>query len=205
MKLLLSLLLFFSPLASFIPEQEVSVIASYCCVYTDASFEAEKLKDGKNDLLIYHNDIVKVLEEKNDFVKVQVNETVNGYIYKYYVTANSSQDVYPVFNASIRNNDTIIYDIDQKDSGFKAKAGDRIFLYAGFNDKKEFTPIQIVLEDGSLYNGLIKSSEINPDGISNLLIIGISIIAASVTIILSIVFIKKTKKHKKKKQKQLAK
>ena len=84
-----------------------------------------------------------------------------------------------------------------KDTGLIAKKDTRIFIYSGFNEKKQYTPVQLVLEDGSLYNGYIKTADIKPDGISSLLIIGISIIAAAVTIILSLVFIQKKNKKKK--------
>ena len=95
--------------------------------------------------------------------------------------------------------------INGKQAAFKKaiitlKEGERLFLYDGYDDKREYTPVQVVLEDGSLYNGLILTSNIKPDGISSLLIVGITIIAASVTIILSLIFIKKSK-DKKKKQK----
>ena len=46
--------------------------------------------------------------------------------------------------------------------------------------------MQVVLEDGSLYNGYMLTKEVSPDGISGLLVAGISIIIALVTIVLSI-------------------
>lgn len=54
--------------------------------------------------------------------------------------------------------------------------------------------VQIVLEDGSLYNGYMLKADIEPDGISATLIVGITIIVAVATIILSLLFIKKKKK-----------
>ena len=112
--------------------------------------------------------------------------------------SNTSQYIYPVTNATIRN-DTKIYDLQLSDSELPlAKKNTRVYLYNGFDDKKEYTSVQIVLESGELYNGFIKTADIKPDGVSGLLIAGISIIAASVTVILSLVFIKKKKKSKKK-------
>lgn len=199
MKLLLSFFMLFSPLMSFIPNQDAIIIASYCYLYSSPSFSSEIVKIDENPFILYHNEKVTIIEENEDFILVKTqNEQTQGWVYKYYLTTNTSQIVYPVFNASVRNDNTIIYDINKSPTELKANAGQRVYLYDGFDDKNEFTAVQLLLEDGSLYNGYLKSADISPDGVSSLLIVGISIIAACVTIILSIIFIKKTKKNKSK-------
>lgn len=175
--------------------KEAQIISSKCDLYLQPSFASEKLKDGETVVSFKHGSIVLVKELSEDFALIEKDE-IEGWAYKYYLTQNTSQDVYPVFNGKIRNN-TSIYDIEMKDTGLIAKKDTRIFIYSGFNEKKQYTPVQLVLEDGSLYNGYIKTADIKPDGISSLLIIGISIIAAAVTIILSLVFIQKKNKKKK--------
>ena len=62
------------------------------------------------------------------------------------------------------------------------------------DSEEDFVAVQIVLEDGSLYNGYMLKADIEPDGISATLIVGITIIVAVATIILSLLFIKKKKK-----------
>ena len=200
MSILLSFIIGFSMLFSFSVGGEGVIIASHCYLFSSPSFESEKIMSGDSELVLYHNDKVIILQEDGDFLLVKTDEQdKEGYVYKYYVTSNSSQDVYPVFNATIRN-DSIIYDIDKNPTEWKAKAGSRVYIYGGFNEKG-MTAVQVVLEDGSLYNGYVNSVDLKPDGISSTLIVGISVIAAAVTIILSIIFLKKTKKKKVKKGK----
>ncbi len=172
--------------------KEAQIISSKCDLYLQPSFASEKLKDGETVVSFKHGAIVLVKELSEDFALIEKDE-IEGWAYKYYLTQNTSQNVYPVFNGKIRNN-TSIYDLEMKDTGLIAKKDTRIFIYSGFNEKKQYTPVQLVLEDGSLYNGYIKTADIKPDGISSLLIIGI---AAAVTIILSLVFIQKKNKKKK--------
>lgn len=196
MKLILPLLAIVFSSMSFAPAQEVSVISSYSYLYAQPSFTSEKIMDGEEELLIYHGEKLTVIEEEGDFVLVEYQSNLQGYIYKYYITTNSSQVVYPVFNGNVRIEGAVIYDIDGSPTEYRAHAGQEVYIYGGFNDDGDFTAVQLVLEDGNLYNGLIRTEDLSPDGVSSLLIVGISIIAACVTIILSLVFIKKVKKKK---------
>lgn len=179
--------------------QAATVITSYCYVYETPSLESDKLSkteiDGsKTPILLKHNDIVTVESITGDFAKIQEYE---GYVYKYYLTQNKSQDIYPVFNATVRNS-SIIFDMDLNDSGFVATKDTRVYIYQGFDDTKEYTAVQVVLEDSSLYHGYILTENIKPDGVSSLLIVAITIIMAAVTIITSIWFIRKKSKKKEK-------
>lgn len=205
--LLLSMLLPVSNSFSFALTQgaEAKVIVSRCYLYADSSFSAEIVtyEEGENTLqvILHYGDEIEVKGFKEDFVLVSTNGEIEGYIYKYYLTDNTSQIVYPVFNASLRKT-SVLYDIEQKPTEYKIKKGSRVYIYEGFKDKEKRTAVQVVLEDGSLYNGYISTANINPDGVSGLLIIAISIIIAGVTIVLSIIFIKKKKKSQKAKNKE---
>lgn len=157
---------------------------------------SNKVQDNGEDLLLMHGQALEVIDEDGDFVQVSLtlNEQVfQGYIYKYYLTKNSAQSIYPVFNGSVRIDNAIIYDINKTPTSYTAKKNQGVYIYSGFNDDEEFTAIQIVLDDGSLYNGYIKTIDLSPDGVSPLLIVGITLIAAAVTVTLSLVFIKKRK------------
>ena len=157
---------------------------------------SNKVQDNGEDLLLMHGQALEVIDEDGDFVQVSLtlNEQVfQGYIYKYYLTKNSAQSIYPVFNGSVRIDNAIIYDINKTQTSYTAKKNQGVYIYSGFNDDEEFTAIQIVLDDGSLYNGYIKTIDLSPDGVSPLLIVGITLIAAAVTVTLSLVFIKKRK------------
>lgn len=180
--------------------KEASVIASRCDVYQSTNFPLTKvvILDGEEEknYTLKHGQKVEILSIENDFAQIKSEDEIEGFVYKYYLTQNSSQVVYPVFNGTIRN-DTIIYDIDIISSGYSAKKGDRVFIYKSFEEKKDYTAVQVVLQDGILYNGYVLTKDVNPDGVNSLLIVGISIISAAVTIVLAIIFIKKGKKKKK--------
>lgn len=176
------------------------VVVSRCYLYTSDNFSSEKVSyQEENDTILVvlsYGDSVSINNFSGDFAFVTTQSEKQGYIYKYYITDNTSQNVYPVFNASIRR-ETPIYDIDKNQTEWTAKKGARVFIYEGFNDKNQWTAVQIVLEDESLYNGYVKTEDIKPDGVSGLLIVAISIIIAAVTIIMSLLYIKKKKKKKK--------
>lgn len=170
-----------------------TIIASRCTVYSQADFNSDKILINNEEIFyLKHGEEVDILEVNSDFAKIS-KDNIEGYVYKYYITQNSSQIVYPVFNGSIRK-DTIVYDMDFKESGYTLNKGDRVFAYKSYNDKEEYAAVQVILEDGNLYNGYIHTKDLDPDGFSGLLITAISIIVAAVTIILAIVFIKKKKK-----------
>lgn len=192
---LFSMIIFAS--MSFAPQDKVTVISSYSYLYEEASFTSTKVQINESDLLLMHGQELEVIEESGDFLLVStiVNDnTYQGYIYKYYVTKNSAQIIYPVFNGKVRTENAVIYDLDKNPSPYVASKNQGVYIYNGFDDDEEYTAIQIVLEDGNLYNGYIKTTDLAPDGVSPLLIVGISLIAAAVTIILSLIFIKKRKK-----------
>lgn len=175
---------------------QATVISSRCCLYSSPDFSSDKITiiedDQEKIIYLTHNQSVKILTIVDDFAFVSY-QNVNGYIYKYYLTQNSPMMIYPVFNASVRE-DSTIYDIEKEPTINTALKGSRVFIYSGFDSNEELTAIQIVLADGSLYNGYIKTEDLKPDGISGLLIAGITIIIAGVTIILSLLFIRKKKK-----------
>ena len=174
------------------------ITASSCYLYSEASFSSEFILQDNNPYLLKFNDEVEIVMEENDFVQVQIpNTEISGYVYKYYLNTNQSQTVYPVFNAELRN-DSLLYDDLIKKTDITLKKGQRLFLYQGYDETKEYTAVQVVLENGIVFNGNILTKDIKPDGISSLLILGITIIAACVTIILSLIFIKKIKNKKNK-------
>lgn len=193
----------FISLFSFNAGQEVFVTASTCYLYTAPSFESEIVLDNEEKVTLIHGDKLIVISQSDEFIEVKLskNEQISGYVYEYYVTDNISQKVYPVFNCSVRNDNTIIYDFEKEPTTYTASSGQRVYIYNGFDDQKGFTSVQVVLPDGSLYNGYIKSDDLKPDGINRLVIVGLPIIAACVTIILSIIFLKKKKTDKKKEKK----
>lgn len=176
---------------------EARVIASHCDIYSEADFSSERLTiivdQEEKPLRLKHGEIVDVVDIQNDFALVETSQH-RGYVYKYYLTQNTPQTVYPVCNATIRR-DTQVLDMDFQPTLHQATKGTRVFIYKSYTEKKGHTSIQLVLDDQTIYNGYVLTKDVKPDGISGLLIAGISIIAAAVTVVLSIVFIKKKKKR----------
>ena len=188
--------------ANALSNGQAFVIASKCNLYSFADFASQKvtvLDEDEQPVLITlkFNDSVTISSIEEDFAFVETSKGIQGWIYKYYLSQNDSQDVYPVFNATIRK-DTIIYDVNKASTEKLALAGTRAYIYGGYNKKEEYTAVQIVLEDTSLYVGYISTADIEPDGVSKMLIVAITIITAAVTITLSLLFIKKKMRKKRK-------
>lgn len=197
MKIFLPLLSMIISLSSFVVGDSAYVISSRAYLYNEASFSSQKVAENGQELVLNHGQELVILDQENDFVLVSLTIDENeysGYIYKYYITSSSSQTVYPVFNGSVRREATI-YDMDYNPK-YTIKSGQSVYIYNGYDDDDEYTAVQVVLEDGSLYNGYVRTEDLQPQGISPLLIVGISIISACITVILSLVFIKKSKKIK---------
>lgn len=185
-------------LSAFAPNSTAFVLASRCPLYSTPDFTSSIVQYEETDYFLSQNDQVEVLGTEGDFVLVKTSENVEGYVYKYYLTQNTSQETYPVFNCSVREN-CLVYDLEKNPTTYVAEKNQRVFIYNGFdNVEGGYTEVQLVLADGSLYNGLIKSSSLRPDGVNRNAIIAIPIILAGITVVLSIVFIGKKKKKRKK-------
>ena len=197
MKLLLSIFSFFLTLSPLQVGTTLYVASSYCYVYTDPDFESAKIEVNEDFYTLKTYDEVEFRDEQDDFYLVKTKDDIEGWVYKYYLTTNKSQSVYPVFNATIRN-DCEVYNFDGTKNGQSLKKDARVYLYKGFNDKEKFTSIQYIQEDGTLVNAMVLTEQIQPDGLSSLVIVAISLVASITTIVLMVVFIKKPKKKSKK-------
>lgn len=191
MSFILSIMFLFSSVS--VSSTPVEVIASSCFLYQAPSFESEKVQVDENDLVFHFGQNLTLLTEENNFALVQTTEGQTGYVYKYYIAKSEDFEVYPSFNGSIRTENAVIYNLDFEETNFRAKSGQGVYLYQGFSSEK-FTAVQIVLENGKLYNGYVLTADLEPNGISSTLIVGITIISAVVTIVLSLLFIRKKKK-----------
>lgn len=183
--------LFSSMTVSSVP---VEVIASSCFLYEEPSFESEKVQENGSDFILNFGQTLTLLVEEEDFALVQTADEKIGYVYKYYIAQEDGFEVYPSFNGYVRTDNAVIYNLEFEPTSYRASSGQGVYLYQGFNSEEDFTAVQIVLEDGQLYNGYILTADLEPNGISASLIVGIAIIVAVATIILSLVFIKRKKK-----------
>ena len=176
----------------------VTVVADYCYVYETAAFDSPLLQDEK-PVKFTHGQKLSVLEDKPslDFIKVEVEGAESGgYVYRYYVTySDVTQEIYPVFNGKIVNDNVKLYDLDKKETSLVAKKGQKVYLYNGYNGKEEFNAIAIKLDDGSLFYGYVKTADVEPYGVNAGLITGIVVIASCLTIIFLLLFMKKKKRQ----------
>ena len=69
----------------------------------------------------------------------------------------------------------------------------RVFLYQGFNNKKQYNAVAFVHENEVVY-GFLKKDDIDPDGVNPLLITIACFAIAAIGIILTFVFMKRKKK-----------
>ncbi len=179
----------------------VQVVASQCFLFEEKSFDNPIKNNSQENLIIKHGEKLKVLEgEQESFIKVEYTEekTYQGFVYARYVTYNNlSQEVYPVFNASVIENDVEVYNLDGSLAEIILNKGKELYLYEGYTKKTEFTAVCFVDEDGSLFYGKIRTKQLAPYGINAGVITGIVVAISCVTIILLLIFMKKTKKQKR--------
>ncbi len=172
------------------------VMVPSCPVYQTADFSSPLLYNDEPVTLANNSEVVELVVE-GDFAKITFNyldTELEGYVYKYYLSfSKSEQEMYPVFNGSVAHEGAVIYDLQETPTTHTAKAGQGIYLYKGYQHHEKYNAVAIVLEDGSLYYGLMLTSDISPNGINAGLITGIMVIASCLTIIFLLVFIKKKK------------
>ena len=206
------ILLLFSFVFIFCPSQKAfalengnaQIIATKCNLYEEASFSSSKvsIQDEEENIVtitLRFGDEVQVGEIQGDFAFITTSKGVQGWVYQYYLSQSSSQQIYPVFNGTIIK-EALIYYIDGQSTDIVATKGTRVFLFEGFDSKIDKTAVQIVLENGTLLTGYISTDCVEPDGVSKTLIIAITIVAAVSTITLSLIFIRKKSKKKKEKK-----
>ncbi len=193
MKLLMCFLMLFIPINA--ADNFAWVVASSCYIYQSESFD-ECIMSGDQALSLSHGTQLEILaDDGGDFVKVKYEE-FEGYIYRYYLAFSEPlQESYPVFNGSMVT-ESKIYDLNKSETSYIAKAGQQVYIYNGFNSKDEYTAIALVLEDGKLFYGYVKTLDVQPYGINGALITGIMVVVSCLTIIFLLLFIKKKKGSK---------
>lgn len=201
MKLLMCFVMMFSLGNPDIINQEASVIATTCYVYETASFDSPLVINDEY-ITLKHGDTVRVYGEEGEFSIVRFDyDNVNFqdkdyYIYSNYLTFNKvEQETYPVFNAKVANDNAVIYDLNTTVTDFTAHKGQGLFLYNGYSSKEEYTAVALVLDNGKVYYGFMKTEDIKPNGISAGLITGIVVLVTCLTIIFLLLFMRKKKRQ----------
>ncbi len=190
--------------------QNFVVTANKANIFKNADFASDVLKtlSLKNVVQVTFTDNKPIETLKDNFVFYSVKfADVEGFMLAdLLVPEQKFLTSIPKFNAQT-NTEARVYFLEDnkiKESEITLKNKERIFLYEGFDSKKEFTAITYVVtnQDGthSVMYGYLKSKDINPDGINPLLITCVVLILAILGIIFAWMFMKNKKiKFKKKK------
>lgn len=200
---------FLAPNFAFAQENQTTYIvtANYASVFENADITALKLGQINHNEEVYvetENDLPKEYLGNNFvFYKITYNQ-LDGYVLADLLTPkNNVITAIPSFNAQTNSSCKVYFKQDNQmvESEISLNKGERIFLYEGFNGKKEFNAIAFVYDNQVVY-GYLKSENIAPDGINPIIITCIIIIIALLGIIFAWLFMKnkkvKIKKHKSK-------
>ena len=181
--------MFFSSLSVAYPVDTVlSVVTNYAYMYSEASFTSEKLEytldKGEEVILLSEN-----LE--NNFYKVRY-KTDEGYIYKECLAlVGEDQAVILTYNAKTSVK-TKVYSLSSQEELFEINENTELFLYEGYHRNSDYTAVKFS-HDGEIVLGYIKTIDISPYGVSNVLIVSITAIVACVGVILILLGINKKK------------
>lgn len=125
-----------------------------------------------------------------------INEEKEGFILSdLVVPKNNFLTTIPKFNAKT-NAKARVYFLQNGNytpSNITLPKHQRVFLYQGFNNKKQYNAVAFVHENEVVY-GFLKKDDIDPDGVNPLLITIACFAIAAIGIILTFVFMKRKKK-----------
>ena len=178
------------------------VSANAAVVFETADLTSEKLETLNYGTLVEvatEDGSAKVFENSSyKFYFVTHNET-SGYVIMDLLTPQGQTiTAIPNFNGKT-NAACPVYRLEGEnyvETGISLEKKQKIFLYEGYNRKKEFTAISFVYENEVMY-GYIKTSAVDPNGINPIIITCICLIAAILGITFAWMFIKGKKKKKK--------
>lgn len=191
-------------------EDSFVVTGNFATVFEAPDFSSKKL------FTIRHNSEVKIELENSIpkeyesgsyvFYKVLQYENIDGYVFADLLTQKLDViTAIPNFNAQTNSKCKVFFLEDNNfvESEITLENDQRIFLYQGFDSKKEYNAIAFVNNNQVLY-GYLKTNTIDPDGINPIIITCICIIIAILGIIFAWLFMK-SKKIKWKKSKNTSK
>ncbi len=190
------------------------VTANSAVVFSRSDFASEKIATlkHKKELFVLTNSGTPVTEFWGNFkffkISLLDNEIENdnfdfGYVFADLLTKKQDEIVaIPNFNAKTNKECHVFF---QENGTFvESKTlllrGQGIFLYEGFDAKKDFNAISYVF-DGKVLYGFLKTEDINPNGINPVLITCIILIVAVLSIIFTWLFMKTKHVHLKKQKK----
>jgi hypothetical protein len=174
----------------------MSVVTNYAYIYKEATFQSEKY-----DFKIMINEEVILIDDtlQNDFYNIMYKNddiTCEGYIYKECLAVlENEQKLILTYNAKTGVK-TAVYSLsDPTQKIAEINEGTELYLYEGYHRKSDLTAVKFSY-NGEIILGYIKTIDITPYGVSNVLIISVSAIVASVGVIFLLLGISKKKTKK---------
>lgn len=170
--------------------QTYVVTANYARVYESASFSSTILATlAHNDKveIIFENEAPKESVFQTDGAEFVFFETEQGFVFSELLTPESKVLTFiPNFNGKTNSACKVFLQAENEivESEISLEKGHQIFLYQGFDGKKDFTPVAVIV-DGEVIYGFLQTSAVSPNGINPVLISCILLIVA----VLGIVFI----------------
>lgn len=195
MKLLLSILLMFCPTSVSYPVSTIlSVTTNYAYIYEAADFSSPKI-----DLKLEQGTSVELLQENeiNGFYNIKYGALEGYMLCECLGKVENEQDVMLVYNAKTSVK-TVLHaqgadgNVDKSSGILSLDENTEVYLYEGFNGKLEYTKVKLS-HNGKMYFGYIKTADISPYGVNNVLIIAITAIIACTSVILILLGISKKK------------
>lgn len=181
---------------------EFVVVANSATIFSEPDFSSTKLKN------LTHKDVISVelqettpVEYGNEFVFFKVNfDDIEGYVLSdLLVPKNKTISSIPNFNAQTNSSCSVYVKNDTEFVKIETilEKGERIFLYEGYSNERDYIAIAYVKNNEIMY-GYLQKDVISPDGINPIIITCISLIIAVIGIVFAWVFIKNKKVKLKK-------
>lgn len=173
------------------------ITANSATVFAEPDFSSEKLAtlSNKTEILIEMNENSPKKYENDGFVFFKIISSFEGFVFSDLVTPKNDVLVaIPNFNAKTNSTCKVFFQENNKfvESKIILQKGTEIFLYQGFESKKDFTAIAFVKDNHVLY-GFLQTKNINPNGINPLIITCVCLILAILGIIFAWLFMKSKK------------
>jgi hypothetical protein len=183
-------------------ERGYVVTANQASVFAEASLTSEKIAtlEHKDEIEIeFENGSAKIFDGDGYSFYLTTNLEQNGYVLVDLVVPKKTLLVtIPSFNAQTNDAAKVYFLSDEQyvESEITLQKSQRIFLYQGYDSKKDFIAVAFVYENEVVY-GYLEKSVISPDGINPTILTVTILIIALLGIIFALVFMKKKKKTPK--------
>lgn len=173
------------------------VTANSATIFEAPNISSQKLKtlSHKDEIWVETSDN-QAVEYTYEYAFFKVtHQNIEGYVLADLIVPKSKTiSSIPNFNAKTNERCTVYLKADNEfvESNIALEKHEKIFLYEGFDKKKDYTAISY-LKDNEIFYGYLKTENIAPNGINPIVITCISLIVAVVGIVFAWVFMKKKK------------